>query len=51
LNGTPYNKNYIHHFDIRKGGVLKFNMSSVPNKKRGTAITSFPYSISKPSLN
>ncbi len=51
LNGIPYDKNYIHHFDIMKGGLLKFNMDSVPNKKRGTAIASFPYSISKPSLN
>ena len=51
LNGIPYDKNYIHHFDIMKGGRLKFNMGSVPNKKRGTATASFPYSISKPTLN
>ena len=51
LNGIQYEKNYIHHFDIINGGLIKFNMSSVPNKKRGTAITSFPFSISKPSLN
>jgi len=51
LNGKQHDKNYIHHFDIMKGGQLKFNMVSAPNKKRGTAPASFPYSISKPSLN
>jgi predicted alpha-1,2-mannosidase len=50
LNGTPYNKNYINHFDIRKGGVLKFNMSSLPNKKRGVSPEAYPFSISKTSL-
>jgi putative alpha-1,2-mannosidase len=50
LNGTPYNKNYINHFDIRKGGVLKFNMSSFPNKKRGVSPEAYPFSISKTSL-
>jgi len=50
LNGTPYNKNYINHFDIQKGGVLKFNMSSVPNKKRGVSQEAYPFSISKISL-
>lgn len=51
LNGIPYDRNYIHHFDIMKGGLLKFNMGSVPNKKRGTNSASFPFSLSKPSLN
>jgi putative alpha-1,2-mannosidase len=50
LNGTPYNKNYINHFDIQKGGVLKFSMGSIPNKKRGVSPEAYPFSISKPSV-
>jgi predicted alpha-1,2-mannosidase len=50
LNGSPYNKNFINHFDIQKGGVLKFNMSSLPNKKRGVSQDAFPFSISKPTV-
>jgi len=30
--------------------VLKFNMSSLPNKKRGVNPEAYPYSISKTSL-
>ncbi|WDF54015.1 GH92 family glycosyl hydrolase [Mucilaginibacter sp. KACC 22063] len=32
LNGKPYNKNYITHQDLLKGGVLEFTMG--PNPKR-----------------
>src|SRR5699024_7341003 len=36
LNGKRYDKNYIDHFDIMKGGTMKFEMGDQPNKKRGT---------------
>jgi len=47
LNGKPYDKNFINHFDILKGGKLNFSMSVQPNVKRGISPTSAPYSISK----
>ena len=46
LNGQPYNKNWLSHFDIRKGGKIQFTMGASPNKSRGTAETAFPYSFS-----
>ncbi|MGE5399450.1 MAG: glycoside hydrolase domain-containing protein, partial [Ignavibacteriales bacterium] len=36
LNGKPYNKTWIRHADIMKGGVLEFEMSRTPEKKWGT---------------
>jgi predicted alpha-1,2-mannosidase len=47
LNGTSYNKNWLSHADLLKGGVLNFTMSSTPNKTRGTSESAFPYSFSK----
>jgi len=32
LNGTPYNKSYLTHQDIVKGGKLVFEMGDKPNK-------------------
>ena len=45
LNGKPYSKMYITHEDILKGGILEFNMSATPNKKRGLAKSDKPYSM------
>lgn len=45
LNGRKYELNYIKHNDITKGGKLKFDMDSKPNKQRGTQESSFPYSF------
>jgi predicted alpha-1,2-mannosidase len=47
LNGIDYNKNFITHSDIMKGGTMQFNMSNQPNLKRGTQVASFPYSFTK----
>lgn len=46
FNGKPYDKNWISHFDILKGGNMNVTMGVVPNKKRGTNESSFPYSFS-----
>jgi len=46
LNGKNYTKNYITHEEIMNGGVLTFEMSSVPNTNRGTGAEDFPYSFS-----
>lgn len=41
-----YDKNYLNHFDLLKGGELHFDMTATPDQKRGTTTTSFPYSYS-----
>ncbi|HVU56672.1 MAG TPA: GH92 family glycosyl hydrolase [Puia sp.] len=46
LNGQPYGKNWISHFDIQKGGHFTLSMSAVPNKSRGTEQSAYPYSFS-----
>ncbi|WP_207494833.1 GH92 family glycosyl hydrolase [Aridibaculum aurantiacum] len=46
LNGKPYHKNYLEHFELMKGAKLHFEMSDKPNKKRGTTTAAFPYSFS-----
>ena len=46
LNGKTYDKNWISHSGLQKGAVLNFNMTATPNKQRGTAEASFPYSFS-----
>lgn len=46
LNGKKYTKNYLSHEDLMKGAEIKFNMSPVPNKTRGTGKKDFPYSFS-----
>jgi putative alpha-1,2-mannosidase len=47
LNGINYDKNYLSHFDITKGGILQFKMSETPNFKRGISKTALPFSFSK----
>jgi len=46
LNGKAVDKNWLDHFELHKGGVLKFGMSVVPNKVRGTNAAAYPYSYS-----
>ena len=46
LNGIPYNKTWIDHNDLLKGGTLEFEMSENPNKKWGTDDDSVPFSLS-----
>jgi len=45
LNGKPYNKAYITYDDIKDGGVLTFEMTSSPNKKRIFDKEEKPYSL------
>ena len=35
IDGKKYDKMFITHEDILKGGVWEFKMSKTPNKKRG----------------
>ena len=46
FNGKPYDFNWISHTDLMKGAIINFNMSSQPNKQRGTKAVDFPYSLS-----
>lgn len=45
LNGKPYEKSYIMHSDIVKGGYLKIYMSRIPNKEFGRQKYNRPYSL------
>ncbi|MCD4747158.1 MAG: glycoside hydrolase family 92 protein, partial [Bacteroidales bacterium] len=44
LNGKPYSKSYISHYDIMNGSELVFKMDSVANKKWGTSKQDIPFS-------
>ncbi len=46
VNTRDYTKNWLSHSELQKGAVLDFNMSAVPNKKRGVNAADFPYSMS-----
>lgn len=46
LNGDSYNKNWISHEDIMKGGTLMFYMTNKPEKKRGIEKEQYPFSLS-----
>lgn len=47
FNGSIHQKNWISHFELLKGGGLKFNMTGSPNKTRGNVSKAYPYSFSK----
>lgn len=47
LNGVNYTRNYFTHKQLQSGGTVLYEMSSTPNKSRGTAEKDFPYSFSK----
>jgi len=46
INGKPYGHNWLSHSELMQGEVIDFNMSSQPNKQRGTKAADFPYSLS-----
>jgi len=46
VNGKPYDKNWLSHQGLLQGTTINFNMSSVPNKTRGTKADDFPFSFS-----
>ena len=45
INGKKYDKLYITHADLLKGGVWEFKMGTSPNKKRGQKAENKPYSL------
>ncbi len=48
LNGKTFSRNWLTYDEIMSGGTLRFNMSSQPEMKRGTAAEDRPYSVSMP---
>ena len=49
-NGKNYTKNYLNHFELLEGAVLRFDMDSKPSMNRGTDSTDFPYSFSSETI-
>ena len=47
VNGQIYDKMYITHEDVLRGGVWEFVMDSKPNKKRGISAEAKPYSLTE----
>ena len=47
LRGITYDKNYLNHADILKGGTLLFKMGAQPNLKRGIGAEAKPFSMSE----
>lgn len=47
LGKKVYSKNYFTHKDLTGGAEIIFEMSSIPNKNRGTNDVDYPYSFSK----
>ncbi len=45
-NGVETNKNFLNHFDINKGGKLRFFMGDKPNKEWGVKKEDRPFSLS-----
>ena len=50
MNGVRYDKTYITHEDLLKGGVWEFVMDSKPNKRRGVSSEVKPYSLTDGKL-
>ena len=46
LNGKAWDKNWIPHSELLKGGTLKFTMGANPSPTRGTKKDAYPYSFS-----
>ncbi|WP_153798123.1 GH92 family glycosyl hydrolase [Foetidibacter luteolus] len=46
FNNATWNKNWVNHFEIQKGGSMQFTMGSQPNKQRGAGNDAVPYSFS-----
>jgi predicted alpha-1,2-mannosidase len=47
LDGKAYDKAYVRHQDLVRGGTLVFRMGPTPNKTWATAPASAPYSMSR----
>jgi predicted alpha-1,2-mannosidase len=48
LNGAPYDRAYVRHEDIVRGGTLRFVMGAKPNRSWASSKQSAPSSMSRP---
>jgi predicted alpha-1,2-mannosidase len=46
LNGQTWDRNWLNHFDLQKGGTFNLVMGAKPNTNRGNTTASAPYSFS-----
>ena len=46
FNGAPYERNYLRHEDLVRGGRITFELADQPNRQRGTSSEAAPYSFS-----
>jgi len=47
VRGERLDRNYFNHAELLKGGIIHFKMDDQPNKNRGVAEVSYPYSMSR----
>ena len=47
MNGKPYDRNYLEHTELIKGGSIVYQMQATPNRKRGISAQAQPYSFIK----
>lgn len=45
LNARPYDKLYLDHFELMKGGKFDFIMTNIPNKTRVYKEAQLPFSM------
>ena len=45
LNGQPYDRNYLEHDTLLKGGAIDYTMQPQPNRQRGISAKAAPYSF------
>ena len=46
VRGKKHGRNHFKHAELMEGGRIRFDMTDQPNRERGTAEASFPYSMS-----
>ena len=46
VNGKAFSRNYLTHDQLLKGANIQYQMSTTPNKQRGTTEKDIPYSLS-----
>ena len=47
VNGQPYDRNYLEHSELIKGGSIVYGMQGTSNRQRGISNSALPYSITK----
>ena len=45
INGRGYDRNYLEHSELMKGGTIVCQMQDTPNRQRGISEDAAPYSF------